>query len=173
MTTSFSIENKSTYTSLELSEILNRLHKNVLQDIRRLLKQLDLNPLTFTCSRNIKNVEQPYFVLPKWIAVNYLIKTNYVFLKDYVVDQLDNINLVQMDTFEDRFYKKYIQPLFSQYTVHRQYPVGKYLLDFYISELNLAIEYDDPSHKYTKEQDQQREKEIKQLIGCQFVRYMD
>jgi predicted HTH transcriptional regulator len=54
--------------------------------------------------------------------------------------------------------------------VETQYPVKNYKLDFYISELNLAIEFDEKHHKYQKEEDKKRENEIKNILNCKFVR---
>lgn len=47
---------------------------------------------------------------------------------------------------------------------------GKYRIDFYNSKFNLAIEYDEKHHSYYKKQDELREKEITNLIGCHFIR---
>jgi predicted HTH transcriptional regulator len=54
--------------------------------------------------------------------------------------------------------------------VETQYPVKNYKLDFYISELNLAIEFDEKHHKYQKEEDEKREKEIENVLNCKFIR---
>jgi len=57
------------------------------------------------------------------------------------------------------------------YSIIRQYktPSG-YFLDGYIKELNLAIEYDEPHHKYNGVVDQLRQNCIFQNIGCSFFR---
>lgn len=47
---------------------------------------------------------------------------------------------------------------------------GKYRIDFYLPEFNLAIEYDEEQHKYHQEEDKQREEEIKKVLGCKFIR---
>lgn len=47
---------------------------------------------------------------------------------------------------------------------------GKYRIDFYLPEFNLAIEYDEEQHKHQQEEDKQREEEIKKSLSCKFVR---
>lgn len=56
----------------------------------------------------------------------------------------------------------------------RQYKVLNYRIDFYIERLNIAIEYDENDHKgYSYEQQEEREKNIKELLGCKFIRVSD
>jgi very-short-patch-repair endonuclease/biotin operon repressor len=57
--------------------------------------------------------------------------------------------------------------------VETQYFVKNYRLDFYISELNLAIEFDEKYHKYQKEEDKKRENKIKNILNCEFVRVFE
>jgi len=54
--------------------------------------------------------------------------------------------------------------------VMRQMNVHGYRIDFYLPEVNIAIEYDERLHKYRKEYDKQRQKEIEKVIGCSFIR---
>lgn len=56
----------------------------------------------------------------------------------------------------------------------KQYKVLNYRVDFYIPKLNIAIEYDEGEHKYySYEQQEGRQKEIEDLLGCDFVRVND
>ena len=60
-----------------------------------------------------------------------------------------------------------------------QFPVknrhgGYYRIDFYIPSKNIAIEYDENSHKgYSYESHEGRQKYIEQEIGCRFIRVTD
>lgn len=47
---------------------------------------------------------------------------------------------------------------------------NNYRIDFYLPEFNLAIEYDEEYHRYQQEEDKQREEEIKEVLGCKFIR---
>jgi very-short-patch-repair endonuclease len=54
--------------------------------------------------------------------------------------------------------------------IYEQYKCGKYYIDFYIPELNIAIEYDEHHHKYQSRKDVQREKWISEQLGVTFIR---
>lgn len=51
-----------------------------------------------------------------------------------------------------------------------QYRVGKYRIDLYIPQYNLAVEIDEEDHKYKKEYDKIRQKYIEKQIHCKFIR---
>jgi very-short-patch-repair endonuclease/biotin operon repressor len=65
--------------------------------------------------------------------------------------------------------KNFIKTIYNL-EVQTQYFVKNYKLDFYIPELNLAIEFDEKHHKYQKEEDKKRANEIKNILNCKFVR---
>ena len=54
--------------------------------------------------------------------------------------------------------------------IHRQHPVAGYFLDGYCEDLNLAIEIDEKYHILQPEKDKQRELDIKNELGCRFLR---
>ena len=56
------------------------------------------------------------------------------------------------------------------YKIIRQHKVGKFHLDGYIKDINLAIEIDEKYHKNKKEKDLKREEFIKQKLNCEFLR---
>ena len=60
------------------------------------------------------------------------------------------------------------------YQFMRQKPIGKYIVDFYCSKLNLAIEVDGDSHGYKNEivRDQLKDKYLTSL-GIHIIRYDD
>ena len=53
---------------------------------------------------------------------------------------------------------------------HRQKPIANYIVDFYCSELKLAIEIDGESHIGNEEKDNVRQKEIEKF-GVTFLRF--
>ena len=56
----------------------------------------------------------------------------------------------------------------------KQYKILNYRIDFYIPKLNIAIEYDENEHKdYSYKQQQGRQKEIENSLGCDFIRISD
>ena len=51
---------------------------------------------------------------------------------------------------------------------------GKYRVDYYVPELNIAIEYDEDSHRnYTYEKHEGRQKEIEKELDCKLIRVTD
>ena len=59
-------------------------------------------------------------------------------------------------------------------TGKKQYKVLNYKIDYYISQLKIAIEYDENGHSgYTYEQHEGRQKEIEKKLGCKFIRVTD
>ena len=56
----------------------------------------------------------------------------------------------------------------------RQYHVLNYRIDYYISSLNIAIEYDENNHKdYSYDAHEVRQQEIENKLGCRFIRVSD
>ncbi|RJP68941.1 MAG: DUF559 domain-containing protein [Ignavibacteriales bacterium] len=58
------------------------------------------------------------------------------------------------------------------YDFHRQKPIGNYIVDFYCSELMLAIEIDGLSHRGREEYDARRQSELEKS-GVSFLRFDD
>jgi len=55
---------------------------------------------------------------------------------------------------------------------HRQKPIDNFIVDFFCSELMLAIEIDGDSHDWKAEEDEQRQKRLESL-GVRFLRFQD
>jgi len=55
----------------------------------------------------------------------------------------------------------------------RQYPICGYFLDGYCKDLNISFEVDEIGHKYHKEKDKIRQKEIMKELNCDFIRIKD
>jgi len=66
--------------------------------------------------------------------------------------------------------KQTLKPLNIKIETQKSMFNGKYRIDFYLPEFNLAIEYDEGHHKYQQEEDKQREEEIKSCLHCEFIR---
>lgn len=58
------------------------------------------------------------------------------------------------------------------YDFHRQKPIGNYIIDFFCSELMLAIEIDGISHQGREKYDKQRQCELEKK-GIKFLRFDD
>ena len=58
------------------------------------------------------------------------------------------------------------------YKFHRQKPLGKYVVDFYCSNLKLVIELDGDTHAYQESYDKERTKEL-EANGIRVKRYQN
>ncbi len=58
------------------------------------------------------------------------------------------------------------------YDFHRQKPIDNYIVDFFCSELMLAIEIDGRSHEYKVLEDRDRQNRMESL-GVHFLRFAD
>ncbi len=96
-----------------------------------------------------------------WVSKDFLIQFNN-WLKSEQIDEYMR--------FENKFMEVIIDLFRDWFTLELQYKVGMYRLDAYISELNLAIEYDEPHHASTVLSDKKREKFIKNKLKCSFIR---
>lgn len=78
---------------------------------------------------------------------------------------------------EFSFGEDLVSNLFSDYTICSQYPVfgGEYKIDWYIPELNLAVEFDEVGHNTINKRkaDAVRQKRIEAELNCRFIRYKD
>ncbi|MBB6612532.1 endonuclease domain-containing protein [Pontibacter sp. Tf4] len=58
------------------------------------------------------------------------------------------------------------------YDFHRQKPLDNFIVDFYCSELKLAIEIDGDSHNYSFDEDIERQRQL-ESFGISFLRFTD
>ena len=52
----------------------------------------------------------------------------------------------------------------------KQYPILAYKIDLFLPDYNLSIEYDEEQHKFKQKYDKSRENNIKDILGCEFIR---
>lgn len=83
--------------------------------------------------------------------------------------------VIVRDRNEIKFGSSIIANMFSAYTIIPQYPVLGYRIDWYIPELNLAIEYDELHHSTPANTaaDAERQAAIEKELGCKFIRYKE
>ena len=93
--------------------------------------------------------------------LNYLIKNTKVLTK-HTYTRFEA-------SFGDKL-KNTLKPLNIKVETQKTMFNGKYRIDFYLPEFNLAIEYDEEYHRYQQEEDKQREEKIKSCLHCEFIR---
>jgi len=89
---------------------------------------------------------------------------------DYFGKNVDDLMIVRFNREEGMLGAQLVSLLHGVCTVLPQYMVGPYRVDFYIPELNLAVEYDETHHMYQFQQDLQRQHTIEQSLNCHFIR---
>lgn len=172
---------KESMTSIEIAEVIEKRHADVLRDMRKMSDAwLKVTKKHFKLDNYIDKTgrSQPFYILNK---------PEYIFVLSYYNDailikicnnkSISEINdlIIKKNVYnkkEQYFYENYLLNVFNSSEIKRQFKVGKYRIDFYIPKYNLAIEYDEKHHLSlkNKKKDILREKEIKKIINCEFIR---
>jgi len=71
---------------------------------------------------------------------------------------------------EQQFGKMMKSTLDGIVDIYTQFKVEKYIVDFYLPEVGLVIEYDEKHHKKQIDEDEERQKYIEEMLGVQFIR---
>ena len=171
-------------TSSEVAEMVGREHKNVMQDIRNVIKQLDKSRINWSNYfieseyTNTRNKKYPMFLLTKQGCKAYSrrlaggVHIKMVQLINETFSEDENLEVFMPERGETRFLKRLkmvLQPL-SLELVEQKYVCNKYRIDAVIESLNLAIEYDERNHCYQVDEDNERQKEIEDKCGFTFIR---
>lgn len=91
-----------------------------------------------------------------------------IFGREYPGQELEAIRFIRPEFV---FGEEIVFNLFENYKIHSQYTVGSYIVDWYIPELNIVIEFDEKHHKRNEVEDQERQKVIEKALKCSFLRY--
>lgn len=78
--------------------------------------------------------------------------------------------LVFIPIKEQRFGKMLKDTLEGIVDIYTQFKVEKYIVDFYLPEVGLVIEYDEKHHKKQIDEDTERQKFIEGRLGVEFIR---
>jgi len=100
-------------------------------------------------------------------ALNPL-RWNVNYLKE--LRQLSRINRINYTEAEKKIWEEILKQRKIGYKFLRQKPINRFILDFYCSELNLAVEIDGRSHDKKKGYDESRDNFLYQ-IGIRTIRF--
>ena len=84
--------------------------------------------------------------------------------------ELSKNNRKKLTRSEEKIWKEVLMKRKTRYKFLRQKPIDRFILDFYCSELNLAIEIDGNSHDKKKNYDEARDMFLNQ-IGIRTMRF--
>lgn len=160
-------------------------HKILIRKIRKELNTLKLleidnvQNVKESSYKDIKNENRPCYLLND-IAIKYL-SDKYHTDRLAMVDTYEKLSDSKVDTFiipirEEDHFVSLLEDTLKLFNISgiRQYSVLNYRIDYYIPELNIAIEYDENNHSnYTYEQHEGRQKKIEKELGCRFIRVSD
>ena len=148
----------ATMTSREIAELTGKRHDHVLRDIDSILKTLSPgsgNGFKSSTYKDSTGKENRMYELNEDA-------------KNLLLNKYKGLARVPLRLQEEAALKTIEQLL--QIKLIRQYKVGDFRIDGYDPESNVAYEIDEPDHRYKRAKDHGREKIIKKLLGCTFVR---
>ena len=147
-----------TMSSLEIAELTDKRHDNVLQDIERILEEVGIGASIFKESYTSKqNKKLPCYNLPLEYA-------------NLILDKYKGLARIP-NRLQEEASLKTIEQLLNIILI-RQFKCLNYRIDGYDSINNIAYEIDEPHHKhnYNKVKDEIRQSKIEKLLKCKFVR---
>lgn len=146
-----------TMTSREISEVTGKRHNHITRDIKKWCQSLSID---------INNIERKYIDSMNREQSEYI-------LSGKLLEIMKHSYMGSNITFglQERAALNAIEQVLGVSLI-RQYKVGKYRVDGYDAENNVAYEIDEhqyntPSHK---KKDAKRQSFIESVIGCRFVR---
>lgn len=158
-------------SSVELATLCDKQHKNIIRDIKKLepsYTEVFGDKFSKSYYINSQNKKQPCYWLSKH-QFKFMLNKYGITLSD-----ADDVTVKEV-RHEYCFGEDIVKNLFSGYNILPQFPVfgGEYRIDWYIPELNLAIEFDEEQHSSKKnmEADEIRQRRIEKELGCKFARY--
>lgn len=176
-------EGKYLMDSRLIARVLKVEHNKLLRDIRNIMNDFSetdiINNFKKTSYADKKNQKRPCFLLDK-IACDILLskKRKTQTLKGFIdlYNEVFNENhktFFISTRFEHSFLKQLndtLEPTGIELEKQVKVLEGKYIIDAYIPQYNIAIEYDERHHQYQIEDDKMRENEIEKELDCEIIR---
>lgn len=130
---------------------------------------------------NLQNKKQPCYIVTlkgvKFILDNKRKHKNiYPLIQWYNKNNTNNNEVIILQEREEIEFINKLEKSLKPFSIKgiRQFTVLTYRIDYYIPELNIAMEYDEDEHKnYTYAEHEGRQKDIEKELGCSFIRVSD
>ncbi len=91
-----------------------------------------------------------------------------IYTEKYPGIEIEKIRFIRPEFI---FGKEIIKKLFHGYAINEQHKVDSYIIDWYIPDLKIAIEFDEEHHSRNAKKDKKRQEAIEKALGCKFLRY--
>lgn len=180
---------KQMINSLEIAELMGKRHYQILEKIKgtksttglfEILKEFSLDTLNYFIESNYRDesgkVNKCYNVTIDGVKLILDNTRNYKSKKGlyewYLKNSKLNSPIILLNREEVDFINELEESLHPfGITGIKQYQILSYRIDYYIPELNIAIEFDEAEHSnYTYGQHEGRQKEIEDELCCEFIR---
>ena len=151
-----------------LDKDIKDIKRSISENNKKRLKETGYTIQSINLSSNIYIFSHEGFI--KFLQMSDINGDYSEFEKSYFGYNL--LNIVNPMRYELAF-KYDLDKIFKDiYNFIPQYPCcnNKYKIDFYCMEKKLAIEYDEEEHNYRQIKDKNRESEIHNELGCDFIR---
>jgi len=162
-------------TTRETAERFNKEHKTILTMVRTISVGDKNSSLLFKCSEFTTSQNKKYTEYKMGIngfsvlsGFGSLSRSDEAYVKATILNEFGekfSVHSVDKKRSEDLFYEK-LKRFMPNQEIIRQYPIGRYKVDFYIASFGLVVEYDESYHsaKSTEESDQRRFDEINEYL---------
>lgn len=183
---------QDTITSFKLVNIINKYrqeenltlkrHDDLMKSIRKEISNSgDKQCFIKSSYTNLQNKKQPCYIITKSGITRLM---NGLRMTSDIAKTIEHLQSIGMysNTIEVVDNRKEIEFLTQlEQTLEpfgikgeSQYSIDKYRIDYYIKDMNVAIEYDENDHKgYSYEKQELRQQLIEKQLGCKFIRVSD
>lgn len=160
-------------TSLQIAEVLGKLHNDLMKCIRNAMAK-GMVGFTESSYINTRGKIYPMFTMDINTAKQFISTLKGISQEQLNALGIDDLNVVFKNTrFETSFIDMLEEALLElEITGFRQFNVDGYRLDFFIPDYNLAIEYDEEQHysEANRHADNLRQAYVENKIGAKFIR---
>jgi very-short-patch-repair endonuclease len=176
--------NDENLNSVVIARMINRPHKSILGKIKNSMSKLnnvDIEDYFIKHTyKDRKNETRPCFLVTlkgiKYFIDDSRKQLNLISLIEWYNEKNVKTETIILQNRPEIMFLDKLEETLSPMNImgERQYISLKYRIDYYIKDLNIAIEYDEGDHEqYTYEQQELRQALIEKELRCRFIRVSD
>lgn len=183
---------QDTITSFKLVNIINKYrqeenltlkrHDDLMKSIRKEISNSgDKQCFIKSSYTNLQNKQQPCYILTKSGITKLMSGLRMTSDIAKTIEHLQSIGMYSntievVDNRKEIEFLTQLEQTLEPFGIkgESQYSIDKYRIDYYIKDMNVAIEYDENDHKgYSYEKQELRQQLIEKQLGCKFIRVSD